>query len=122
MGLRENGAAQSRGLKTPLTLCLQTAALITALPRRRESTHIEQTAARLNWPCVRINLDCHVSHIDLVGKETIMLKDGKEVEALFAARRTSGTTCSSATRRFAILATRSHAARGGTKNDGMSAP
>src|SRR5580698_2207924 len=40
-----------------------------------KSTHIEQTAARLNWPCVRINLDSHVSRIDLVGKDAIVLKD-----------------------------------------------
>ncbi len=42
-----------------------------------KSTHIEQVAARLNWPCVRINLDSHVSRIDLVGKDAIVLKDGK---------------------------------------------
>ena len=44
-----------------------------------ESTHIEQVAARLNWPCVRVNLDSHVSRIDLVGKDAIVLKDGKQV-------------------------------------------
>ena len=44
-----------------------------------KSTHIEQIAARLNWPCVRINLDSHVSRIDLVGKDAIVLKDGKQV-------------------------------------------
>lgn len=44
-----------------------------------KSTHIEQVAARLNWPCVRINLDSHVSRIDLVGKDAIVLKDGKQV-------------------------------------------
>ncbi|MGC6472802.1 MAG: cobaltochelatase subunit CobS [Parvibaculales bacterium] len=44
-----------------------------------KSTHIEQVAARLNWPCVRINLDSHVSRIDLVGKEAIVLRDGKQV-------------------------------------------
>ncbi|WP_375164677.1 cobaltochelatase subunit CobS [Temperatibacter marinus] len=44
-----------------------------------KSTHIEQVAARLNWPCVRINLDSHVSRIDLVGKDVIVLKDGKQV-------------------------------------------
>ena len=42
-----------------------------------KSTHIEQVAARLNWPCIRINLDSHVSRIDLVGKDAIVLKDGK---------------------------------------------
>jgi len=44
-----------------------------------KSTHIEQVAARLNWPCVRINLDSHVSRIDLVGKDAIVLQDGKQV-------------------------------------------
>ncbi|HVX73300.1 MAG TPA: cobaltochelatase subunit CobS [Devosia sp.] len=43
------------------------------------STHIEQVAARLNWPLVRVNLDAHVSRIDLVGKDAIVLKDGKQV-------------------------------------------
>ena len=44
-----------------------------------KSTHIEQIAARLNWPCVRINLDSHVSRIDLIGKDAITLKEGKQV-------------------------------------------
>ena len=44
-----------------------------------KSTHIEQVAARLNWPCMRINLDSHVSRIDLVGKDAIVLRDGKQV-------------------------------------------
>ena len=44
-----------------------------------KSTHIEQIAARLNWPCVRINLDSHVSRIDLIGKDAIILKDGKQI-------------------------------------------
>ncbi|MFN7113595.1 MAG: cobaltochelatase subunit CobS [Alphaproteobacteria bacterium] len=44
-----------------------------------KSTHIEQVAARLNWPCVRINLDSHVSRIDLIGKDVIALRDGKQV-------------------------------------------
>ena len=44
-----------------------------------KSTHVEQVAARLNWPCVRINLDSHVSRIDLIGKDAIVLKDGKQV-------------------------------------------
>ena len=42
-----------------------------------KSTHIEQVAARLNWPCVRVNLDSHVSRIDLVGKDAIVLKEGQ---------------------------------------------
>ena len=44
-----------------------------------KSTHIEQVAARLNWPCIRINLDSHISRIDLVGKDAITLRDGKQV-------------------------------------------
>ena len=44
-----------------------------------KSTHIEQVAARLNWPCIRINLDSHISRIDLVGKDAIVLKDGNQV-------------------------------------------
>ncbi|MBB4103877.1 cobaltochelatase subunit CobS [Allorhizobium borbori] len=44
-----------------------------------KSSHIEQVAARLKWPCVRVNLDSHVSRIDLVGKDAIVLKDGKQV-------------------------------------------
>ena len=44
-----------------------------------KSTHIEQVAARLNWPCIRINLDSHVSRIDLIGKDAIVLKDGQQV-------------------------------------------
>jgi cobaltochelatase CobS len=44
-----------------------------------KSTHIEQVAARLNWPCIRINLDSHISRIDLVGKDAIVLKDGVQV-------------------------------------------
>ena len=44
-----------------------------------KSTHIEQVAARLNWPLIRVNLDSHVSRIDLVGKDAIVLKDGKQI-------------------------------------------
>ncbi len=44
-----------------------------------KSTHIEQISARLNWPCVRINLDSHISRIDLIGKDAIIIKDGKQV-------------------------------------------
>jgi cobaltochelatase CobS len=44
-----------------------------------KSTHIEQVAARLNWPCIRINLDAHISRIDLIGRDAIVLKDGKQV-------------------------------------------
>ena len=53
--------------------------LITGYHGTGKSTHIEQVAARLNWPLVRINLDSHVSRIDLVGKDAIVLKDGKQV-------------------------------------------
>ncbi len=44
-----------------------------------KSTHIEQVAARLNWPCIRINLDSHISRTDLVGRDMIVLKDGKQI-------------------------------------------
>jgi len=44
-----------------------------------KSTHIEQVAARLNWPCVRINLDSHISRIDLIGKDAIVVKDGVQI-------------------------------------------
>jgi cobaltochelatase CobS len=44
-----------------------------------KSTHIEQVASRLNWPCVRVNLDSHVSRIDLIGKDAIVVKDGMQV-------------------------------------------
>ena len=44
-----------------------------------KSTHVEQVSARLNWPCIRINLDGHISRIDLIGKDAIVLRDGKQV-------------------------------------------
>ncbi len=44
-----------------------------------KSTHVEQVAARLNWPCIRVNLDSHISRIDLVGKDAIVLRDNKQV-------------------------------------------
>jgi cobaltochelatase CobS len=44
-----------------------------------KSTHIEQVAARLNWPCVRVNLDGHISRLDLVGKDAVVLKDDKQI-------------------------------------------
>jgi cobaltochelatase CobS len=44
-----------------------------------KSTHIEQVAARLNWPCVRLNLDGHISRLDLVGKDAVVLREGKQV-------------------------------------------
>lgn len=44
-----------------------------------KSTHIEQVASRLNWPCIRVNLDSHISRIDLIGKDAIVLRDGKQV-------------------------------------------
>lgn len=53
--------------------------MITGYHGTGKSTHIEQVAARLNWPCVRINLDSHVSRIDLVGKDAIVLRDGMQV-------------------------------------------
>jgi cobaltochelatase CobS len=53
--------------------------MVTGYHGTGKSTHIEQVAARLNWPCVRVNLDSHVSRIDLVGKDAIVLKEGKQV-------------------------------------------
>jgi cobaltochelatase CobS len=44
-----------------------------------KSTHIEQVAARLNWPCIRVNLDSHISRIDLIGKDAIVVKDNKQI-------------------------------------------
>lgn len=44
-----------------------------------KSTHIEQIAARLNWPCIRINLDAHISRLDLIGRDVIALEDGKQI-------------------------------------------
>ena len=44
-----------------------------------KSTHITQVAARLNWPCMRVNLDSHISRIDLIGKDAIIVKDGKQI-------------------------------------------
>ncbi len=46
-----------------------------------KSTHIEQIAARLNWPCIRINMDSHISRTDLIGRDAIVVKDGKQVTA-----------------------------------------
>ena len=53
--------------------------MIQGLHGTGKSTHIEQVAARLNWPCVRVNLDSHISRIDLIGKDAIVLKDGKQI-------------------------------------------
>ena len=44
-----------------------------------ENLHTEQVASRLNWPCVRVNLDSHISRIDLIGKDAIVIKDGKQI-------------------------------------------
>ena len=44
-----------------------------------KSTHIEQVAARLNWPCIRVNLDSHISRIDLIGKDAIVIRDGMQI-------------------------------------------
>ncbi len=44
-----------------------------------KSTHVEQVAARLNWPCIRINLDSHISRMDLIGKDAIVIKEGKQI-------------------------------------------
>jgi cobaltochelatase CobS len=53
--------------------------MVTGYHGTGKSTHIEQVAARLNWPCVRINLDSHVSRVDLIGKDAIVIRDGKQV-------------------------------------------
>ncbi len=53
--------------------------LVTGFHGTGKSTHIEQIAARLNWPCVRINLDSHISRLDLIGKDAIVLDNGKQV-------------------------------------------
>lgn len=53
--------------------------MVTGYHGTGKSTHIEQVAARLNWPCVRVNLDSHISRIDLIGKDAIVLQEGKQV-------------------------------------------
>jgi cobaltochelatase CobS len=53
--------------------------IVTGYHGTGKSTHIEQVAARLNWPCVRINLDSHISRIDLIGKDAIVLRDGMQI-------------------------------------------
>src|SRR5258707_1143922 len=53
--------------------------IVTGYHGTGKSTHIEQVAARLNWPCVRVNLDSHISRIDLVGKDSIVVRDGMQV-------------------------------------------
>ena len=53
--------------------------LVQGLHGSGKSTHIEQVAARLNWPCVRVNLDGHISRMDLIGKDAIVLREGKQV-------------------------------------------
>ena len=53
--------------------------IVTGYHGTGKSTHIEQVAARLNWPCVRVNLDSHISRIDLIGKDAIVVRDGMQV-------------------------------------------
>ncbi|WP_409180639.1 AAA family ATPase [Amycolatopsis sp. VS8301801F10] len=53
--------------------------LVQGLHGTGKSTHVEQVAARLNWPCLRVNLDGHLSRLDLVGKDAVVLRDGKQV-------------------------------------------
>ncbi|CAN7287016.1 AAA family ATPase [Pseudorhodoferax sp. LjRoot39] len=55
--------------------------LVQGLHGTGKSTHIEQVAARLNWPCLRVNLDGHVGRLDLIGRDAVVLKDGKQVTA-----------------------------------------
>jgi cobaltochelatase CobS len=53
--------------------------IVTGYHGTGKSTHVEQVAARLNWPCVRVNLDSHISRIDLIGKDAIVIRDGLQV-------------------------------------------
>src|SRR3982074_2834683 len=53
--------------------------MISASHGTGKSTHVQQVAARFNWPCVRVNLDSHISRIDLIGKDAIVLQDGKQI-------------------------------------------
>jgi cobaltochelatase CobS len=53
--------------------------LLQGLHGTGKSTHIEQVAARLNWPCLRVNLDGHISRLDLIGKDAVVLRNGKQV-------------------------------------------
>ena len=53
--------------------------LLQGLHGTGKSTHIEQVAARLNWPCIRVNLDGHISRLDLVGKDSIVIRDDRQV-------------------------------------------
>src|SRR5471030_3558172 len=53
--------------------------MVTGYHGTGKSTHIEQVAARLNWPCVRVNLDSHISRIDLIGKDAIVIKDNQQI-------------------------------------------
>ena len=62
-----------------LRLCLHRRVMVTGYHGTGKSSHIEQVAARLNWPCVRVNLDSHISRIDLIGKDAIVVKDGLQV-------------------------------------------
>ncbi len=53
--------------------------LVQGLHGTGKSTHIEQVAARLNWPCVRVNLDGHISRLDLVGRDAVVVREGQQV-------------------------------------------
>src|ERR1700720_2395600 len=53
--------------------------IVTGYHGTGKSTHIEQVASRLNWPCVRVNLDSHISRIDLIGKDAIVIRDNQQV-------------------------------------------
>ena len=56
--------------------------IVTGYHGTGKSTHIEQVAARLNWPCVRVNLDSHISRIDLIGKDAIVIKEGQQLSLI----------------------------------------
>ena len=70
---------QADDARHPCRLCPQPPGHRQGYHGTGKSTHIEQVAARLNWPCVRVNLDSHISRIDLIGKDAIVIKDGKQV-------------------------------------------
>ena len=53
--------------------------LVQGLHGTGKSTHVEQVAARLNWPCVRVNLDGHISRLDLIGRDAVVLREGVQV-------------------------------------------
>ncbi len=70
---------QADHARDPCRLRQNRRVIVTGYHGTGKSTHIEQVAARLNWPCVRVNLDSHISRIDLIGKDAIVIRDGLQV-------------------------------------------